>query len=117
MKIITIYHNPQCSKSQKALEILNKSNHNIEVIDYLKVGLSTQDIKAICESLGVKPTKIIRTKEKIYQTIAKTFEDADNDQQYKIIAENLILLERPIVMTYDKAIIARPPEKIKQMLE
>jgi len=117
MKIITIYHNPKCSKSREALSVINESNYNVEVIEYLQTGLSAKDIKAICESLEMKPAEVIRTKEKIYQPIAKTFEDADNEQRYKIISENPILLERPIVMTYDKAVIARAPEKIKQMLE
>ena len=113
--MITIYHNPKCSKSHQALAILNESSYAVEIIRYLEIG-SQHDIKAICKSLDMKPTEIVRTKESIYQSMAKTFEHASDDKKYKIIAENPILLERPIVIVNNKAIIARPPEKIEQLL-
>ena len=114
--MITIYHNPKCSKSRQALAILNESSYAVEIIRYLEIGLSQHDIKAICKSLDMKPAEVVRTKEAIYQSIAKTFEHASDDEKYKIIAENPILLERPIVIKDNKAIIARPPEKIRQFL-
>ena len=116
MPIITIYHNPRCSKSRQALDMLHETKYAIEVIRYLEVGLSQHDIKAVCKSLDMRPAEVVRTKEDIYQSIAKVFGHASDDEKYKIIAENPILLERPIVITHNKAIIARPPEKIKQFL-
>lgn len=109
--MITIYHNPKCSKSRQALAILNESSHAVEIIRYLEIGLSQHDIKAICKSLDMKPTDIVRTRESIYQSVAKTFEHASDEERYRIIAENPILLERPIVMIHNKAVIGRPPAK------
>ena len=114
--MIAIYHNPKCSKSRQALAVLNESSYAVEIIRYLEIGLSQHDIKAICKSLDMKPTEVVRTKESIYQSIAKTFEHASDEERYRIIAENPILLERPIVMLHNKAVIGRPPDKVEQLL-
>ena len=103
----TIYHNPSCSKSKKAEAWLRDKGYDLEIIEYLREGLSAKDIKRICKLLNMTPTDIIRVKEPAYKALAKQFENASEGAQYQIIAEHPILLERPIVVLNDKAIIAR----------
>lgn len=102
----TIYHNPSCSKSKKA-EAWLREHYDLEIIEYLREGLSAKDIKRICELLNMIPSHIVRVKEPAYKALAKKFENASEGAQYQIIAEHPILLERPIVVLNDKAIIAR----------
>jgi len=106
MDKVTIYHNPSCSKSKKA-EAWLRERYDLKIIEYLRKGLSARDIKRICELLSMTPSSIVRVKEPAYKALAKQFENASEDAQYQIIAEHPILLERPIVVLNDKAIIAR----------
>lgn len=103
----TIYHNPSCSKSKKAEAWLRDKGYDLEIIEYLREGLSAKDVKRICELLNMLPSHIVRVKESAYKALAKQFENASEDAQYEIIAEHPILLERPIVVLNDKTIIAR----------
>jgi arsenate reductase len=109
-----IYHNPRCSKSRQTLAIIEELNYDVEIIEYLKQGPSIDEIRDVVKKLGMKPEKIIRKGEKIFKENYKGREMSDEDW-IKAMAENPILIERPIVIKGDKAVLGRPPENVKEL--
>jgi len=106
-----IFHNPRCSKSRETLNIIIENNikHNINL--YLENPLSVEEIRIIIKKLDTTANNIIRKNEDIYKKL--NLKDADEETLIKKISENPILLERPIVVRGNKAIIGRPPENVK----
>ena len=106
-----IFHNPRCSKSRETLNIIIENNikHNINL--YLENPLSVEEIRIIIKKLDTTANNIIRKNEEIYKKL--NLKDADEETLIKKISENPILLERPIVVKGNKAIIGRPPENVK----
>lgn len=114
MKKITIYHNPRCSKSRGACTLLNEHKLEFEMVEYLKTPPSISTIKNLLKMLGKKPLEIIRTGEDAFKTYkGKKLSEAD---LINLMVEYPVLIERPIVVVGDKAVIARPPELILDIL-
>jgi arsenate reductase len=113
--MIRIYHNNRCTKSRCALEELTKSGQAFEVIYYLETPPNKAELKEIIRKLGIKPLELIRKTEKIYTEHykGKTLSD---EEWIDAMIEHPILIERPIVISEDKAVIARPTEKIHEIL-
>ena len=113
--MIKIYHNPKCRKSREAIQLLNEEGKNYEVVEYLKATPTVQELREISKLLGMKPESFIRKGEKIYKEkfAGKNLTD---EEWYKAIAENPILLERPIVVKDQAAAIGRPLENVKKIL-
>jgi len=113
--MIKIYHNPRCRKSREGLQILQECGKDFEIIEYLKENLSFDEVKAIVNLLDISPTKLLRKNEAAWKEHFKGKTMSDED----IIASMVKfpkLMERPIVINKEKALIGRPPETIKQIL-
>lgn len=113
-KAFTIYHNPRCGKSRAALGIL--AGHGIEptIVEYLKTPLDREQLRALLKKLGLKPEQIVRKGEDIYkQTYASRA--MTDDEWLDALAEHPILLERPIVVKGNRAVVGRPPEKVTEL--
>jgi arsenate reductase len=113
--MIKIYHNNRCGTSRKALNFLKDKGLEFEIVEYLKNPLSEKELHDLIDLLQIKPIELVRTKESIWidNFKGKSFSDAE---VVKILAENPILIERPIVVNGNKAIIARPLELILNIL-
>lgn len=110
-----IYHNPRCMKSRETLQIVEKKAKNVEVIEYLKTPPTAKEIEALLKKLGMKAEEIVRKKEKVF--IEKYKGKSLTEKQWvKALAENPILIERPIFVNGNKAVIGRPPENVKKIL-
>jgi len=112
---IKIYHNKQCSKSRCAIEFLAEQNVEYEVVEYLKNPLNKEELKALIQLLGIQPEALVRKSEDIYKEL---FADKKLTSA-KWIAAMLKypkLIERPIVLNGNKAIIGRPVELILTIL-
>ncbi len=109
-----IYHNPRCSKSSATLNIILENNIKPDIHLYLEDPLSIKEIKSILELLNTSPENIVRRNEEIYKTL--DLKNANKDMLIKMIHENPILLERPIVISKNKAVLGRPPENVKQLI-
>ncbi|MCK4561757.1 MAG: arsenate reductase (glutaredoxin) [Flavobacteriaceae bacterium] len=110
-----ILHNPRCSKSRQGLAILTDAKVDFEIIEYLKTPLSEKEIKDLITKLNIEPIDLIRKGEAIWKENFKG-KDLSNNQIIKAMAENPKLIERPIVIHNDKAVLGRPPEKIITLL-
>ena len=113
--MITIYHNNSCSKSRIALKEITESGEAFEVINYLEVTPSIAELKTILVKLGLKPFDIVRKTEKVY---LEKFKDKDLSDEEWIIAlhENPILIQRPIVVKGDLAVVARCEDELDRII-
>lgn len=109
------YHNPKCKISRQGLSILQEKGIQLEVIEYLKKPPTISELKKLLIKLNLNPEEIIRTKEKIYKEKFKGKKFTD-EEWIKIIIENPVLIERPILEKEYKAIIGRPVESILEIL-
>ncbi len=115
MSLITIWHNPRCSKSRAAIEILEKNNCETEVVKYLEINPDETQIKSILKMLGISPRELMRTKEDIYKEL--NLKDIKSEEKLiEAMAQNPKLIERPIIIKNAEAIIGRPTEKIAEFL-
>lgn len=115
MKEVTIWHNPKCSKSREALSIVEKTDYKSKVVKYLEENPDENKIKTILKMLGITPRELMRTKEDIYKELNLKDENSD-EALISAMAKHPKLIERPIIIKGDKAIIGRPAEKIAEFL-
>lgn len=113
--MIKIYHNSRCGKSRTAMQILQEKEIEFEVIEYLKTPLNQNQIKALLKKLGMNAMDLIRKNEEPYKTNFKDLQLSEKDW-IKVLAENPILIERPIIENNERAIIARPPELVEEFI-
>jgi arsenate reductase len=112
---ITIYHNSRCSKSRCALEFLQEKNLDFEVIEYLKDVPTKTQLKTLIAQLGIKPQELIRTSEEEFKSHFKG-KNLSDDEWIDAMVKFPKLIERPIVVKNGKAVIARPTERINELL-
>lgn len=113
---IIIYHNNSCSKSRTALKEITQSGEAFAVVNYLETIPSVTELKALLAKLDLKPIDIVRKTEKIYLENFKGKELSD-EEWITVLHENPILIQRPIIVNGDKAVIARSEEAIDSILE
>lgn len=113
--MLTIYHNPRCGKSREGLQLLESLHQPVTVIKYLDTPLSVEELEAIIKKLGIAPIDLVRTKEAIWkEKYAGT--PLTSAQVIAAMATYPQLIERPIVINGNKAVIARPAERVKEIL-
>ncbi len=113
---LTIYHNPKCSKSRQTLDLINKNNIKPQVILYLEEGFSYQDLKKIIKKLSILPRDLLRKSEKEYKEFNLDDVNLSDDELVYMMVRHPILIERPIVIKNNKAIIGRPPENVLKLM-
>jgi len=113
--MIELYHNNRCSKSRQALELLQNQGQEVQVVDYLKQTPTAEKLKSIVQKLGIKPAQLLRKGESVYKEkfAGQTHTD---DEWIRKMVEHPVLIERPIVVNGDKAVIGRPPEMVLTIL-
>ena len=111
-----IYHNPRCKKSRAGLAYLSTKTDKFELVEYLKTGISIEEIENIIKLTGLKVSDLIRTQEEIYK---KELKGKSNSVDYliKFISENPKLLQRPVVLKDNEAVIGDPPENIDSLFK
>ena len=110
-----IYHNPRCSKSRQTLNIIKESGHDLEIIEYLKTPPTAEELEDVLQKLNLPIEYLIRTGEEIYKTEYKGKELTDAEW-IEALVEHPNMLERPIVVNNDQAILGRPPENVQKLL-
>ena len=112
---ITIYHNTRCAKSREACSILDEKGIPFETIEYLKTPLTQTEIQALLKKLAISAEELVRKKEPLFKEkyASKKYTEA---QWIKILEANPILIERPILVKENKAIIGRPVERVIEFI-
>lgn len=113
---LTIYHNPKCSKSRETLALIRDSGIEPRVIEYLKTPPSATEIATIARKLGMPAAELVRTSETVFREKYAGKPLSDKDSIAAIVADP-ILLQRPIVVRGEEAVIGRPPENAKRLLK
>lgn len=113
--MITIYHNPRCRKSRECNVFLNTLGKEVNVINYMEERFDNQSLQALIEKLKIAPIELVRTNEPIWKAEFKGKNLTDNDI-INAMVENPKLIQRPIVVWNQKAVIARPLERVHSIL-
>ena len=116
MSAYKIFHNPRCSKSRHALQILQDNNCDIEIINYLETDLNVSLIKDVLHKLSLKPRDILRTSEQDYKDKNLKEDNFSDDDLIDYMIKHPKLIERPIVIKGQKAVLGRPPENVLELL-
>ncbi len=113
--MLKIYHNSRCKKSREGLKYLEANGKEFEIVEYLKNGLTIDELKEILMKLNKRPFEIVRTQEDYFKKNLKGKEFTD-EEWIMIISENPKLLQRPIVVDRHKAVFAQPVEELDCLL-
>jgi len=113
---VTIYHNPRCSKSRQALELLRQRGIEPQIVEYLKNPPDKKRLEHLLGLLGMEPRELMRKKEKAYKELGLDDENLKREALIAAIVEHPKLMERPVVVAGDRAALGRPPERVLDVL-
>ena len=116
MTDLTLYHNPRCSKSRGALELLEAHGLTPTVVRYLETPLNAEQIQSLLSKLGIGARQLLRTGEDEYKTLNLADTSLSEAQLIAAIAAHPKLMERPILEAGNRAVIGRPPENVLELL-
>ena len=116
MNKIRIYHNPRCSKSRETLALLENQQQDIEIVEYLKTPPTAEELSDILQQLDMQPRQLLRTKETLYKELQLDNDNLSDQELIRAMCDNPKLIERPIVIKNNQAIIGRPPEAVLNIL-
>lgn len=117
MADLLVYHNPVCSKSRGALEILAEQGVDADVVEYLKAPPDQRELERIVDSIDAPPGDLVR-KDKRFKELGLSASDyVDRDAVVAVLLEHPGLMERPVVVRGERAVIARPSERVLELLD
>ncbi|SDK26218.1 arsenate reductase [Pseudomonas delhiensis] len=116
MSQLTLFHNPRCSKSRGALELLEARGLAPTIVRYLETPPSAAELQALLGKLGMGARQLLRTGEEEYKALGLDDPQLSDAQLIEAMAAHPKLIERPILVAGDKAVIGRPPEKVLEIL-
>ncbi len=116
MSDIILYHNPRCSKSRAALEILRKRGVEPAIVEYLKTPPTAAELRDLLAKLGLRPRDVLRDGEPEYDRLRLADPARTDPELIGAIAAHPILLQRPIAVRGSRAIVGRPPERVAELL-
>ena len=114
--MLTMYHNPRCSKSREVLELITEYKQDVKVIEYLKTPPSVDELTNIISKLGISARQLLRTKEPEYSELGLTDTTLSEADIIAAMVANPTLIERPIVIDGDKAVIGRPTTNVLNLI-
>ena len=113
--MLKIYHNPRCQKSRETLKLIQESGAEYAIIEYLNDIPTKDELKSILKKLGMPAESLVRKSEQLFKDEFKG-KDFSQTEWIQIMAEHPKLIERPIVVRGDKAVLGRPPENVLKLL-
>ncbi|MCB1908443.1 MAG: arsenate reductase (glutaredoxin) [Rhodocyclaceae bacterium] len=116
MSNLVIYHNPRCGKSRGALALLRERGLEPEVVDYLRQPLQADALRRLLDLLGMPAADLVRRGETVFKERYRGREMSEDDWVAAMVADP-ILIERPIVVSGDRAVVARPPERVSELFD
>ena len=113
---VTLYHNPRCSKSRAALKLLGEHGVEPEIVEYLKTPPDEAALRALLDKLGLEPRALMRRNEAAYKEQGLDDPSLGRDDLIRAMVAHPKLIERPILIQGDRAVIGRPPERVLELL-
>jgi arsenate reductase len=113
---VTIHHNPMCGTSRKTLEILNESGAEVTVNEYLKSPPNRAELQRLYRRAGISPRDGLRAKEPLAEELGLTRPDVTDDEVLDAMVAHPILINRPLVETDKGVVLARPQDKVRDIL-
>jgi arsenate reductase len=114
--VIRVYQKPTCSKCRATLGILEECAVEFDSINYYETPLNVEELRGLINKLGISPRDLLRKGEQLYRDLGLGERELSDDELIKLMVENPDLMERPIVVHGDKAVLGRPPENVKKLL-
>ncbi|MBT8149660.1 MAG: arsenate reductase (glutaredoxin) [Pseudomonadales bacterium] len=111
-----IYHNPRCSKSRQTLELIEQAGIEAEIVLYLETPPSAGELQALLKKLGIGARDLLRKQESEYKALGLADAALSDAEIISAMSQHPKLIERPIVVSGERAVIGRPPENVKQLL-
>ena len=112
-----IYHNPRCTKSRETLALIRAAGVEPEVVEYLKSPPSAAELDRVLKLLGKQPQELMRKGEKIYKELGLGDRTLTRKEAIALMVEHPVLIERPIVVEGDQAVLGRPPGNVEVLLD
>jgi arsenate reductase len=116
MQKITVYEKPTCTTCRKVSKALTEARIDFDKVNYYIEPFSKTKLKELLKKMNMKPSELLRKNDEAYKKLKSRIEKLSEDEILNLMIENPDLVQRPIVEVGDKAILARPPEKIKEIL-
>ncbi|MDX5371330.1 MAG: arsenate reductase (glutaredoxin) [Pseudomonadaceae bacterium] len=116
MTDLTLYHNPRCSKSRSALELLEARGLAPQVVRYLETPPSAAELRELLNKLGIAPRALLRSGEDEYKALNLADQNLSDEHLIAAMVAHPRLIERPILVAGERAVIGRPPEKVLELL-
>lgn len=113
---VTIYHNPKCSTSKQVLEAIEAAGHKPRIVEYLKVGWTKPQLKELFAAAGVTPRQALRTKAPEAEELGLLDPRASDAKILDAMVAHPVLVERPFVSTPKGTVLARPKERVREVL-
>ena len=113
---VVIWHNPRCSKSRQGLAFLGEHGIEPRIVRYLEDPPDEAELERVLDLLGMKPRQLMRRKEKIYRQLGLDDENLSRNRLIRAMVENPKLIERPVVIAGDRAVLGRPPEAVLEII-
>jgi len=113
---VIIYHNPRCSKSRKSLELLEQHQQQPQIIEYLKSPPDAETLRQLLDKLGLKARDLLRSGETEYKAAGLDDMNLSEDEIITAMVKYPKLIERPIVVMGDRAVLGRPPERVLELI-
>ena len=113
---ITIYQKPTCSKCRATLAILKESGEEFEAVNYYEAPLTVEQLRSLLVKLGLSARDVLRSDEPVARSLGLAEQQLSDDELIRIMLDNPDLIQRPIVVRGDKALLCRPPENVRKLL-
>lgn len=113
---LILYHNPLCSKSRQAKALLDERGVNYQCIEYLKTPPDRDTLAAALAALEAPPASLVRTGDAAFAESGRSADDLDADTVARLLAHQPALMQRPLAVAGDRAVIGRPPERILELV-
>ena len=110
-----VYHNNSWGKSRKVLQLLRDNNINYTVIEYLNEPINHDELHNICQILAITPIELVRINDKYFKTLNVNINSMNNDEILELLVNHPKILERPIIVKNNDAVIGRPPENVEKL--
>ena len=113
---ITVYQKPTCTKCRQTLGLLRERGVEFEAVNYYEQPVTAEELRGLLEKLGLAPRDILRTTEPIFRSLGLAKRDVSDDELIRLMVENPDLIQRPIVVRGDRAVLGRPVENVEELL-